>query len=176
MAGASFLVSAWIETQITAGLKPSIGWQLPAYGLLTAAEIMVSITSLEFAYTQAPKSMKSIVMAVYLWSISAGNAFTALVHVFIQRPDGTVKLSGSSYYLFFAGLSAASAVVFAFFAVRHREKTHLQDEHPGDKPPTEAAPHRPEASGTGPQGRAESAGGVLISNPRAERLRDWQEP
>ncbi len=140
VAGASFLVSAWIETQITAGLKPSIGWQLPAYGLLTAAEIMVSITSLEFAYTQAPKSMKSIVMAVYLWSISAGNAFTALVHVFIQRPDGTVKLSGSSYYLFFAGLSAASAVVFAFFAVRHREKTHLQDEHPGDKPPTEAAP------------------------------------
>ena len=140
VAGASFLVSAWIETQIKAGLKPSIGWQLPAYGLLTAAEIMVSITSLEFAYTQAPKSMKSIVMAVYLWSISAGNAFTALVHVFIQRPDGTLKLSGSSYYLFFAGLSAASAVVFAFFAVRHREKTHLQDEHPRDKPPTEAAP------------------------------------
>ncbi len=140
VAGASFLVSAWIETQIKAGLKPSIGWQLPAYGLLTAAEIMVSITSLEFAYTQAPKSMKSIVMAVYLWSISAGNAFTALVHVFIQRPDGTLKLSGSSYYLFFAGLSAASAVVFAFFAVRHREKTHLQDEHPGDNPPSGAAP------------------------------------
>jgi POT family proton-dependent oligopeptide transporter len=140
VAGASFLVSAWIETQIKAGLKPSIGWQLPAYGLLTAAEIMVSITSLEFAYTQAPKSMKSIVMAVYLWSISAGNAFTALVHVFIQRPDGTLKLSGSSYYLFFAGLSAASAVVFVFFAVRHREKTHLQDEHPGDNPPSGAAP------------------------------------
>jgi POT family proton-dependent oligopeptide transporter len=128
VAGSSFLVSAWIETQISAGLTPSIIWQFPAYALLTAAEIMVSITSLEFSYTQAPKSMKSIVMAVYLWSISAGNAFTALVHVFIQRPDGTVKLSGSSYYLFFAGLAAASAVVFTFFALRHKEKTHLQDE------------------------------------------------
>jgi len=134
VAGSSFLVSAWIERQISAGMKPSIAWQLPAYGLLTAAEIMVSITSLEFAYTQAPKSMKSIVMAVYLWSISLGNAFTALVHVFIENPDGSLKLSGSSYYLFFAGLSAASAVVFTFFALRHKEKTHLQDEHPGAAP------------------------------------------
>jgi len=138
--GASFLISAWIETQITAGLKPSIAWQLPAYALLTAGEIMVSITSLEFSYTQAPKTMKSIVMAVYLWSISAGNAFTALVHVFIQNPDGSLKLSGSSYYLFFAGLSAASAVVFIFVAMRYRGKTHLQDEFPADAPPPEAAP------------------------------------
>jgi proton-dependent oligopeptide transporter, POT family len=68
--GASFLISAWIETQLNAGLKPNIGWQLPAYALITAAEIMVSITSLEFSYTQAPKRMKSIVMAAYLWSIT----------------------------------------------------------------------------------------------------------
>jgi POT family proton-dependent oligopeptide transporter len=138
--GASFLVSAWIETQLKAGLKPNIGWQLPAYALLTAGEIMVSITSLEFSYTQAPKTMKSIVMALYLWSITGGNAFTALVHAFIQNSDGTLKLSGSSYYLFFAGLSAGSAVVFAFFASRYREKTHLQDEFPAELPTSEAAP------------------------------------
>ena len=95
--GSSFLISAWIESQIKAGLRPNIGWQLPAYALLTAGEIMVSITSLEFSYTQAPKTMKSIVMALYLWSITAGNAFTALVHVFIQNRDGTLKLSGSAY-------------------------------------------------------------------------------
>jgi POT family proton-dependent oligopeptide transporter len=138
--GSSFLISAWIETQIKAGLRPNIGWQLPAYALLTAGEIMVSITSLEFSYTQAPKTMKSIVMALYLWSITAGNAFTALVHVFIQNRDGTLKLSGSAYYLFFAVLSAASAVVFTFFAMRYREKIHLQDEFPVDRPPPEAAP------------------------------------
>jgi len=138
--GSSFLISAWIESQIKAGLRPNIGWQLPAYALLTAGEIMVSITSLEFSYTQAPKTMKSIVMALYLWSITAGNAFTALVHVFIQNRDGTLKLSGSAYYLFFAVLSAASAVVFTFFAMRYREKIHLQDEFPVDRPPPEAAP------------------------------------
>jgi POT family proton-dependent oligopeptide transporter len=138
--GASFLISAWIETQLSAGLKPNIGWQLPAYALLTAGEIMVSITSLEFSYTQAPKAMKSVVMAIYLWSITAGNAFTYLVHLFIENPDGTLKLSGSSYYLFFAALSAGSAIVFSFVALRYREKTHLQDEFPLNAPPPEAAP------------------------------------
>ena len=140
VAGASFLIVAWIETRIRAGETPSIGWQLPAYGLLTAAEIMVSTTSLEFSYTQAPKSMKSLVMAVYLWSISLGNAFTALVHVFIQNPDGTLKLNGTSFYLFFAGLAAVAGVVLVLFAQMYREKTHLQDEQPGGKPPSEPAP------------------------------------
>jgi proton-dependent oligopeptide transporter, POT family len=136
----SFLVSAWIETQLAAGLKPNIAWQMPAYALVTAGEIMVSITALEFSYTQAPKTMKSIVMAVYLWSITAGNLFTALVHKVIENPDGSLKLSGPSYYLFFAGLSAASGIVFSFFARRYREKVHLQDEFPASAPPSEAAP------------------------------------
>jgi POT family proton-dependent oligopeptide transporter len=138
--GTSFLISAWIETQLAAGLKPNIAWQMPAYALITAGEIMVSITALEFSYTQAPKTMKSIVMAVYLWSITAGNLFTALVHKAIENPDGSLKLSGPSYYLFFAGLSAASGIVFSFFAKRYREKLHLQDEFPAGTPPSEAAP------------------------------------
>ena len=140
VAGASFVVSAWIETQLKAGLTPNIAWQLPAYALITAAEIMVSITSLEFSYTQAPKSMKSMIMAVYLWSITAGNAFTALVHAVIKRPDGTLRLSGSSYYMFFAELAVAAAVVFRFFALRYKGQTHLQDEAPAGPPPAEATP------------------------------------
>jgi POT family proton-dependent oligopeptide transporter len=124
--GCSFLVSAWIETQIGAGLKPSIGWQIPAYALLSAGEVMVSITSLEFAYTQAPRHMKSIIMSLYLLSISAGNAFTALVHLFIANPDGSVKLHGASYYDFFAVLSIGCVAVFVFVARQYRERTYPQ--------------------------------------------------
>src|SRR6185295_12162569 len=69
--GLSFFVSAWIETRLAAGAKPSIGWQLPAFALLSAGEVMVSITGLEFAYTQAPKPLKAMVQALYLLSISA---------------------------------------------------------------------------------------------------------
>jgi proton-dependent oligopeptide transporter, POT family len=130
--GLSFLISAWIERQIAAGLKPSIGWQLPAYALLSGGEVMVSITGLEFAYTQAPKPMKAMVQALYLLSVSAGNLFTALVHIFIANPDGTVKLHGSAYYTFFAALSIGCVAVFVFVAKAYKEKTYLQ----GD-----AAPH-----------------------------------
>lgn len=137
VAGLSFLISAWIETQIAAGLKPSIGWQMPAYALLTAAEIMVSITGLEFAYTQAPRHMKAMVQALYLLSISAGNAFTALVHVFIQNPDGTVKLHGASFYNFFAGLAIGCVALFIFVAKAYKERSYLQGE-PTAPPLTDA--------------------------------------
>ena len=37
-----------------------IFWLLPQYFVVTVGEILFSIASLEFAYTQAPKSMKSV--------------------------------------------------------------------------------------------------------------------
>jgi proton-dependent oligopeptide transporter, POT family len=70
--------------------------------------------------------MKSIIMALYLLSISAGNAFTALVHFFIANPDGSTKLQGASYYNFYAALSIGCVAVFVFVARQYREKTFLQ--------------------------------------------------
>jgi POT family proton-dependent oligopeptide transporter len=127
--GLAFVVSAFIETRIQAGLRPNIAWQFPAFALLSAGEILVSITALEFAYTQAPPHLKSLVMAVYLLSVSAGNAFTALVHYVIQNPDGSTKLQGPAYYLFFAGLSMAAGLAFAGVAMRYRGKSYLQTEN-----------------------------------------------
>ena len=37
----------------------TVRWQFPAYFLLTMGEVLVSITGLEFAYSQAPRRMKS---------------------------------------------------------------------------------------------------------------------
>lgn len=125
---AAFAVSAWIELQITAGRAPDIGWQILAYIILTAAEVMVSITCLEFSYTQAPNRMKSLIMSIYLLSVSLGNLFTFGVNAFIQNPDGTSKLPGASYYWFFTGVMLAAAVGFVFVAMVYREKTYIQDE------------------------------------------------
>lgn len=86
MAGGFAMVSV-LQEWIDAGGQPSIAWQFLAYGVLTASEVMVSITCLEFAYTQAPKTMKSVVMAVFLFSVSAGNLFTAAVNRYIQTPS-----------------------------------------------------------------------------------------
>ncbi|MCD0458963.1 POT family MFS transporter [Roseiconus lacunae] len=123
----SFTVSAFIEQAITAGGTPNISWQVLAYVLLTSAEVMVSITCLEFSYTQSPNSMKSIVMSVYLLSVSFGNAITAFVNAVISNEDGTSKLEGASYYWFFTGLMLVAAIVFVAVAMRYRGKEYIQE-------------------------------------------------
>jgi POT family proton-dependent oligopeptide transporter len=133
-AGLSFVIIAAIEAKIGAGSKPNIGWQMPAYVLMTAAEVMASITALEFSYTQAPARMKSVIMAAFLLSVTAGDLFAGLVHHFIQRADGTLRLSGPSYYLFYAVLAVVAAGVFSLVAARYKEKVHLQDEGPANLP------------------------------------------
>ena len=124
----SFVVCGWVETQIVAGAKPSIAWQFLAYVILTAAEIMVSITCLEFSYTQAPKKMKSFIMALFLLSISLGNLFTAAVNALIQNKDGSSKLPGASYYWFFTVAMLVMAALFIPVAMRYRVQSYIQDE------------------------------------------------
>ena len=118
----TFVIPAKIDTWIAAGQTPNIGWQLLAYTLLTASEIMVSITCLEFSYTQAPREMKSVIMAIFLLSISAGNLLTALVNWLYP------KLTGPPYYWFFAGLMTAAATIFIFVAMNYREQNFIQPE------------------------------------------------
>ncbi|MDB6123619.1 MAG: proton-dependent oligopeptide transporter family [Pedosphaera sp.] len=125
---ASFLIPAYVESKIVAGQTPHIIWQFFAYTLLIAGEIFVSITALEFSYTQAPKRMKSLIMGIFLASVTLGNVFTAAVNAFIKNPDKTSKLSGPSYYLFFAGAMFVAALLFIFFAARYKEQTYIQGE------------------------------------------------
>ncbi|MEO6693761.1 MAG: POT family MFS transporter [Ignavibacteria bacterium] len=126
LAGFSFAILAVAETSIMAGGKPSIIWQFWAYLILTAAEVMVSITGLEFSYTQAPNSMKSFIMGLWLLSVSLGNGITALVNALIVNADGTYKLNGSEYFWFFAVLMFVTAVAFIFVAMRYKVESYIQ--------------------------------------------------
>jgi POT family proton-dependent oligopeptide transporter len=124
----SFVLVAAIQMCIDAGFHPSIGWQLLAYLLLTSAEVMVSITCLDFSYTQAPKTMKSLVMSLYMAAVALGNLFTSAVNFFIENPDGSSRLAGASYFWFFAGLMLVTALGFVWYSRNYREKAYLQDE------------------------------------------------
>lgn len=126
----SFLIPAWVESRIGAGQHPTIVWQVVSYLLITAAEVLVSITSLEYCYTQAPKRLKSMVMGFYWTSVTLGDGFVAALNWFIKNPDGTTKLAGPDYYLFFAGLLFGSAVGYIFVARLFKEQTFIQDEAP----------------------------------------------
>lgn len=126
----SFLVPVWIETQLANGARPSIGWQFVAYIFLTGAEVMVSITALEFAYTQAPRKLKSMIQSIELLAISLGNMFVAAVNDIIKNEDGTSKLPGASYYWFFTIAMLVTAVLFIPLARWYKPKEYIQDEAP----------------------------------------------
>ena len=80
----AFIVVSLSQEAIDRGETPHISWQLLAYLILTSAEVMVSIVALEFFYTQAPRKMKSFMMAIFLSAVSVGNTFTAIVNQKIQ--------------------------------------------------------------------------------------------
>jgi POT family proton-dependent oligopeptide transporter len=116
------------QIAISGGPAPSIGWQMLSYLIITIAEILISITCLEFAYTQAPKTMKSIVMGFYLASVSVGNAVTAGVIYFNENADGTLKLEGADFFWFFTLLIAVTAILFLLVLKFYIPKTYIQDE------------------------------------------------
>jgi POT family proton-dependent oligopeptide transporter len=124
----TFLLSAWIAAEIESGATPSIGWQLAAYALLTAAEVLVSPTCLEFSYTQAPRVLKSLVMSLYLLSVALGNEFTSVVNYLIQGPDGTSRITNVTYFLFFAATMAIATLAFVGLSRRYQVRSYLQEE------------------------------------------------
>lgn len=56
--------------------------QTGSYVLISVSEVLASVTGLEYAYTKAPKAMRSLVMAVFLFmsavASAVGEAFVAL--------------------------------------------------------------------------------------------------
>jgi POT family proton-dependent oligopeptide transporter len=81
----SFLIVARVEAHIQAGESVSVWWQILAYLVLSAAEVLVSITALEFSYKQAPLRMKSFIMAMFLFSSGLGSFITAGVNYGMTR-------------------------------------------------------------------------------------------
>ncbi|WEL39873.1 nitrate transporter [Encephalitozoon hellem] len=77
LASLSFFCSGYIEYKITlaesVGQKLSILWQVPQYVIVTAGEIMLNVTGMEYMYAEAPETMKSLVLSMWLLTVTAGN-------------------------------------------------------------------------------------------------------
>ncbi|KAH9310599.1 hypothetical protein KI387_025634, partial [Taxus chinensis] len=101
----------------------SILWQVPQYIILTAAEVLFSVTGLEFAYSQAPVSMKSVVQAVWLLTTAAGDFITLLLVGVIGD-----KLSKANRSFLFAvgGVIAMGFMMWASTSFKYRK--NLSDE------------------------------------------------
>jgi POT family proton-dependent oligopeptide transporter len=110
----AFLSAAMIQRWIERGDHPHIAWQVIQYVLIAISETLVSVTALEFAYSQAPRAMKGTIMSLWFLTLGAGSFVTSLV----TRNVSFATRSG--YFLFWASAMLAAAVIFAIAAALYK--------------------------------------------------------
>ncbi|MBM3975483.1 MAG: POT family MFS transporter [Planctomycetes bacterium] len=132
LAGVSWIVVGLMQLVIDGGEAISIAWQVLPYVLLTAGEVLVSATGLEFAYSQAPASMKGAIMSFWSLAVTIGNLWVLIVNVSVKNDVvlGTIERSGIStiafQMFFFAAFALVAALVFHLVARRYREVDHYR--------------------------------------------------
>ncbi|CBY14196.1 unnamed protein product [Oikopleura dioica] len=90
--------------------KLSIMWFIPQYFVMTLAEVLINVTGVEWAYTEAPPSMKSVVNAFWVLTVCVGN----LIDLIIVSIKFTEKQS-SEYFLFGTSLISLSFIKIYYF-------------------------------------------------------------
>jgi POT family proton-dependent oligopeptide transporter len=139
--GFSFVLVGLIQLPVDRGHSPSVLWQFLPYIVLTVAEVMVSITGLEFAYTQAPRSMKSTLMSFWMLTIAMGNALVAVSTHFLGAIKPWLAAAGlvkdtaaegsegeitAAYFFLFAGLMFVAAIGFALRARSYKLANYME--------------------------------------------------
>ncbi len=121
LAAVAFGTAAILQQRIEAspGDVPVL-WQFVQYLIMTTAEVLVSVTGLEFAYTQAPRAMKSTMMGVWLLCVTFGNVLVA----FLAPMEAILELS--QFFWVFTGLMVVAALLFAILAYFYKGKSYLQ--------------------------------------------------
>ncbi|CAG9803155.1 unnamed protein product [Chironomus riparius] len=89
-------------------------WLIPQYFIMTAGEVMFSVTGLEFAYSQAPVNMKSLLQASWLLTVALGNVIVVII--------AKAKFFDSQAYEFFlfAVMMFVDMAIFALLAMRYK--------------------------------------------------------
>ncbi|PZP27802.1 MAG: MFS transporter [Roseateles depolymerans] len=133
LSGLAWIVAGVLQLWLDEGSTVSIVWQMLPYALLTLGEVLVSATGLEFAYSQAPLSMKGTIMSFWNLSVTVGNLWVLLSNVSVKSPAamGAIHASGFSetacLMFFFAGFALVAALLFGLAARRYP----LQDNYRG---------------------------------------------
>jgi len=136
-AGIAFSGLAWIvvgtlQVAMDGGDALSIAWQILPYALLTFGEVLVSATGLEFAYSQAPQSMKGVVMSFWNLTTTVGNLWVLLSNAAVRNDTvtahiGSTGLSETAFLMFFfAAFACVAALLFGLYARRYRMVDHYR--------------------------------------------------
>ena len=124
----SFVIVAWLQRRIEGGEELSILWQLAPYMILTTAEVLISTTGLEFAFTQAPKAMKSTITGYWQLTVAIGNLLVVFITAAFGGGHGDESVS-SGRFMMYAGLTAVVTVIFSIIAAFYRYRRPEDDVH-----------------------------------------------
>ncbi len=114
----SFVCAGFIQYLIDTGHSVNAMWQFIGYLLITLSEILISITGLEFAYTQAPKNMKATITGFWYLTVFFGDLVAAIInHINI--------FSGDMYFYVFAIMSLASLIVYIPISKTYQNTKYL---------------------------------------------------
>ncbi len=131
--GLAWIVAGAIQLAIDGGDSVSIVWQVLPYILLTMGEVWVSATGLEFAYSQAPPSMKGVIMSFWLLSVTYGNLWVLMTNASVRNPAVTARIaetgiSETAFLMFFFAVFAfVAAAAFALYAKRYPMKDYYRE-------------------------------------------------
>jgi len=109
----SFVIAGLLNIPVSAGERLSVLWQIVPYVVLTVSEILVSVTGLEFAYTQAPRTMKSVIQSFWNLTTAAANLAVAIV-------SALTFFHGTALFFYYAGFAYLAAVGLALVARRYK--------------------------------------------------------
>jgi POT family proton-dependent oligopeptide transporter len=132
LSAAAWIVVGNLQVALDAGDAVSIAWQIAPYALLTLGEVLVSATGLEFAYSQAPASMKGVIMALWYLAVTVGNLWVLIVNASVKNESVVSYIEGSGVGVmafqmyFFAAFALLSALAFGWYATRYKMVDHYR--------------------------------------------------
>ena len=134
-AGLSWIVVGAMQLVLDRGNAFTITWQMLPYVFLTFGEVLVAATGLEFAYSQAPLSMKGAIMAFWNLSVTIGNLWVLMVNAGVQNSVVTKFIASTGFgvtafqMFFFAVFAFTAALAFGLVARTYPVVDHYRNTH-----------------------------------------------
>ncbi|XP_042235458.1 solute carrier family 15 member 2-like [Homarus americanus] len=135
---------------MTAPANVHMMWLLPQYILITIGEVLFSVSGMDFAYSQAPMAMKSILQAANLFTVTVGLwLFAGLTSV--SAATGAFQHRASHEAFLYAGLMAVNTIVFVMLVKRFynlpkvddKEREAISETPEREQPPQPASHDNP---------------------------------
>ncbi|CAH1243095.1 SLC15A4 [Branchiostoma lanceolatum] len=107
-------------------------WQIPQFALVGCGEVFVMAAGSQFAYSQAPKTLRGVVFGCFALTFAFGSFFgSILVDVLNQMTAGSEWLPdelndghADYFFLLLTGLMAINLLVFAYVATNYNYVTN----------------------------------------------------